>query len=173
MTTLDTCWTLFVASLKGQMQYRANFLIEVTMGLVYQGTGVLFLWIVLSRFQALGGWTLGEIAFLFGLRLLVHGMQGIIFGNLIQVDRKVRLGEFDQYLTRPLSPLLQIMSQPNRTINLLGDLLGGVILFVAANSLTRIEWSPASIGYLALAMVGGVFVEGGTLLIVASLAFRL
>jgi ABC-2 type transport system permease protein len=172
MTTLSTCWTLFVASLRGQMQYRANFVIDVIMGLVYQGTGVLFLWIVLSRFRALGGWTLGEIAFLYGLRLVIHGMQGIFFGSLIQVDRKVRLGEFDQYLTRPLSPLLQIMAQPNRTINLLGDLLGGIALFVAANSLIRIDWSAFSVGYLVLAIVGGGFVEGATMLGVASLSFR-
>lgn len=173
MTDLSTCWSLLAATLKGQMQYRANFVVMITMGLVYQGTGVVFLWIVLSRFHSLAGWTLGDIAFLYGLRLVIHAIQGVFFGNLIQVDWKVRQGEFDRYLIRPLSPLLQIMAQPTQSVNLLGDLLGGVALFIAANALVRIDWSLTSATYLVLAIIGGVFVEGATKLAVASLAFRM
>lgn len=172
MTTLGICWSLLAASLKGQMQYRVNFLVMLLWGLVYQGTGFVFIWVVLTRFQALAGWTLGEIAFLYGLRLTAHGLQGLLFSNVGYVDLKVRQGEFDRYLVRPLAPLLQIMTETFR-VNLLGDFLGGVALFLAANTLVEVGWSPAALAYLVLALLGGALAEAGVTLLVVSLSFRL
>ena len=55
-------WALGVAGFRGQMQYRVNFIVLVVMGLVYQGTGFVFIWVLLGRFQALAGWTFADIA---------------------------------------------------------------------------------------------------------------
>ena len=85
------------AYLRGQMEYRFNFVVLVVMGLVYQLTGFVFVWVLIARFTNLGGWTLGEIAFLYGLRLLVHAVRGICFGNVgNEMERLVRFGEFDR-----------------------------------------------------------------------------
>jgi len=78
------------------MQYRMNFVLQVTFGLGYQGTGFIFIWVVLSRFQALAGWSLGQIAFLYGLRLTTHGLFVILFGRLSALDQQIREGKFDR-----------------------------------------------------------------------------
>lgn len=172
MTTLSICWSLLAASLRGQMQYRANFLVMVLWGLVYQGTGFVFIWVVLSRFEAIAGWTLGEVAFLYGLRLTAHALWGVFFGNLLYIDMKVRHGEFDRYLVRPLAPLLQIVTE-RLQVNMLGDLAGGIVLFAAANVMVGIDWSPVAVTYLILALLGGALLEAGVKLLVASFSFRL
>jgi ABC-2 type transport system permease protein len=159
------------ASLRAQMQYRANFAILIVMGLVYQLTGFVFLWVILSRFEAIAGWTLGEVAFLYGLRLVVHGLQGLASGPLANFEWFVRQGEFDRVLVRPLGPLLQVMSA-RFNVNQLGDLIGGVFLFGAANALVGIDWSPAGLGYLVLAVLGGCLIELGLQLLIAALVFR-
>src|SRR5205085_926738 len=83
----------------GQMEYRFNFVVSVVMGLVYQLTGFVFVWVLIVRFSDLGGWTLGEIAFLYGLRLLLHALRGICFGNVgREMEWLVRFGEFDRML---------------------------------------------------------------------------
>jgi ABC-2 type transport system permease protein len=62
-------------------------------------------WVLIARFTDLGGWTLGEVAFLYGMRLLVHALRGICFGNVgREMEWLVRRGEFDRMLVRPMSP---------------------------------------------------------------------
>ncbi|HLZ08676.1 MAG TPA: ABC-2 family transporter protein [Chloroflexota bacterium] len=154
------------------MQYRVNFIVLVLMGLVYQGTGFVFIWVLLGRFQALGGWTFADIAFLYGFRLLVHALWGFLLGNLARVSWQVRRGEFDRYLTRPLAPLLQIASS-TLELNRFGDLVGGVALFGVSINLVRIAWSPILAIYLGLALIGGILAESALTLAIAALSFRL
>lgn len=172
MRSLDVSLTLWLAAIRGELQYRLNFALGVVMGLVYQGTGFVFIWVVLSRFEAVGGWSLGEVAFLYGLRLMMHALNGFFSGGLFSVEESVRHGQFDRYLVRPLAPLLQILSQhpPSSAI---GDLIGGVALFVAAASMVPVSWSPGAVAYLTLAVLGGMLIELALRMLCASLAFRL
>jgi ABC-2 type transport system permease protein len=171
MATLDIAWTLWLATVKSALQYRANFILGVTMGLVYQCTGFVFIWVVLNRFQSVGGWSLGEVAFLYGLRLMMHALNGFFSGALFGVQWQVRQGEFDRYLVRPLAPLVQLLSQ-HAPPSALGDLLGGALLFAAATTLVAVSWTPAALLYLVLAILGGALVEFAMRLICSALAFR-
>jgi ABC-2 type transport system permease protein len=162
---------LFASALRGRMQYRANFLTMVVFGLVYQLTGFVFIWVLLSRFQAVGGWTLGEVAFLYGLRLVVHGLHMVLFGGIGQARWLIRQGHFDRYLVRPVGPLLQSMSI-NLPANGFGDLLGGIVLFAIAATMVDVDWSPQAFAYLVMAIVGGALLEGALQVLVAALTFR-
>ncbi|HEU5100365.1 MAG TPA: ABC-2 family transporter protein [Roseiflexaceae bacterium] len=171
MATIGIAFSMWAASVRSELQYRANFIIMVLMGIVYQCTGFVFIWVVLSRFQAVAGWTLGEVAFLYGLRLVMHALNGAITGGLYSLEWKVRQGEFDRYLVRPVPPLLQLLCERVH-ISVLGDLLGGLALFAAASSLVAIDWTPLALVYLALALIGGALVELAMRLLVSALAFR-
>jgi ABC-2 type transport system permease protein len=170
-TRLDITLALWAACIRGAAQYRANFLIMVAMGLIYQGVGFAFIWVVLSRFQQVGGWTLGEIAFLYGLRLVAHAFSVLAAGNIRGMDYLIRRGEFDRLLVRPLPPLLQLIGNDVQ-VNAFGDLLGGIIMFGAATTLVQVEWSIATIIYTVLAIGGAALLEMGLNLIVGTLAFR-
>lgn len=171
MNTFSIVSALWLSAFKSEIQYRANFLIMVTMGLVFQGTGFIFIWVVLNRFVAVGGWTLGEIAFLYGLRLIVHALNGFFSGALFSVEYQVRQGSFDRFLVRPLAPLLQLMAQQPPS-SALGDLIGGIGLFVAATTLITIHWTPGALIYLVLAIIGGSLIELAMRLLCSALAFR-
>src|SRR5262245_8330711 len=171
MATIGLALSLWAASVRGELQYRANFLIMVLMGLVYQCTGFVFIWVVLSQFHELAGWTLGEVAFLYGLRLTMHALNGAITGGLYSLEWKVRGGEFDRDRVRPVPPLLQLLCERVH-ISILGDLIGGLALFAAASSLVAIDWTPLAMVYLALALIGGALVELAMRLLVSALAFR-
>ena len=171
MTTLSIMVSLWAASVRSQLQYRTNFLILIAMGLIYHGTGFAFIWVVLSRFETVGGWTFGQIAFLYGLRLLIHAVGFLVSGQIRYLDDQIRHGEFDRYLIRPLSPLRQIISQGVQ-VNVFGDLLGGIGLFLAALTMVDIEWTAAVVVYLVLAIIGGALLELGLDLMIATLALR-
>jgi viologen exporter family transport system permease protein len=171
MAMISISISLWVASLRGELQYRANFLIMALMGIVYQCTGFAFIWVVLARFQALAGWTLGEVAFLYGLRLIMHALNGALTGGLYSLEWKVRQGEFDRFLVRPLPPLLQLMCERIH-VSIAGDLIGGLALFAAAASLVTVTWTPLALLYLALALIGGALVELALRVLFSALSFR-
>ena len=172
MTPLVLGTRLWLAGLRSALQYRTDTLIIIVMALVFQGTGFAFAWVVLTRFEAIGGWTLGEIAFLYGLRLIVHAVAGVLAGPFFGLEAQVRSGEFDRYLVRPVPPLLQFMTQSVQ-ISVLGDLLGGLAIFLAANALTEIAWSLPAMMFLGLAIVGGALVELAARVLIGALTFRL
>ena len=172
MQTAAITLGLYAAALRGRMQYRANFLTMVVFGLVYQLTGFVFIWVLLSRFQAVGGWTLGEVAFLYGLRLVVHGLHMVVFGGLGELRWMIRQAHFDRYLVRPIAPLLQAISI-NLPANGFGDLLGGVVLFGAAAVAVDVDWSPTALAYLLAAILGGTLLEGALQLFTTTLGFRM
>ena len=159
------------AYLRGQMQYRTNFLVDVLMGMVYHLTGLLFVGVLLSRFEDLAGWGLGEMAFLYGLRLLIHALRGVVFGNVGRVQSLIRRGEFDRILVRPIPPLLHLMAM-RVPISDIGNLISGVAVFAIAASIADVDWSPLAVAYLVMAILGGCLIEAALQLAASAMAFR-
>jgi ABC-2 type transport system permease protein len=171
VTRLGIAVALWTAGLRGALQYRTDTFIVIVMALAFQATGFAFAWVVLSRFESLAGWTLGQVAFLYGLRLIVHAVAGVLTGPVFGLQTQVRSGEFDRYLTRPLSPLLQFMTQ-SAQISILGDLLGGLAIFLAANQIVGLAWTPLAIAYLGLAIAGGALAESAVRILIGAMSFR-
>jgi ABC-2 type transport system permease protein len=90
---------------------------------------------------------------------------------LFELDRVLITGEFDRFLVRPISPLLQLFTRKLR-VNCFGDLIGGTALLAFAWRGVGIDPSPLAIGYLLMAVMGGALVEGAVQLALGSLSFR-
>jgi len=159
------------ASIRSEFQYRANAITSILGGLLYQMTGFVTVWIIVARFNEIGGWSLGEITFLYGMRLTSHGIFYACFSQMFEADRVLLTGEYDRYLLRPFSPLLQLFTRKLR-INCFGDLLGGTLLLSVASSRVDVDWSPAAVLFLLAAVVGGALVEGSVQITLGSLSFR-
>jgi ABC-2 type transport system permease protein len=171
MTSLRIAASLWVAGLRSGLEYRADFVLETLMGLVRQGVGFALMWVILARFETIAGWTLGEVAFLYGLRLTMLALCGLATGNIWALQRMVRLGEFDRFLVRPVRPLLQLLTR-RVPISAFGDLLGGVALIAAAADLMDLAWRPLTMLYLLLALAGGALIQLAMRLLIVSFAFR-
>lgn len=163
---------LMGAALRSQLQYRGNLLLTFAGGVAFQGIGLVFVWVVVARFGAIGGWSMAELAFLYGMRLTAHGLWMIPSSQLFRLDLTLRTGEFDRYLIRPSGPLLQLLC---REVNLatFGDLATGVVILSAAASRIGLSTSPLALFYLLLALCGGALVEGSFQLAASALSFRL
>jgi ABC-2 type transport system permease protein len=157
--------------LRSGLEYRVDFLLETLMGLVRQGVGFVLIWVILARFEAIAGWTLGEVAFLYGMRLTMLALCGLATGNIWSLQWMVRLGEFDRFLVRPVGPLLQLLTL-RVPISAFGDLLGGVALIVGATRLVDVTWTPLAIVYLVLALIGGALILLAMRLLIVSFSFR-
>jgi ABC-2 type transport system permease protein len=171
MTSLAIAWSLQKAALRSSMQYRLDFAMTSVMAIVYQGSGFAFLWVVLAKFHTIAGWSFGQVAFLYGLRLLAHAVWRLPFSQLESLTFAIREGQFDRYLVRPMNPLVQLMTR-GFFMGTTGDIMTAAAVFAYANHLTHISWTPVHIGYLVLAVIGGAAAEGAFVLAATSLGFK-
>jgi len=170
VTLASVAWALFLANVRATLQYRLNVVIWFVVGIAFQLTSFFFLWALLARFRAVGGWTLEEIAFLYGIRLVGHGLTVFVFGGFQIVEWNVREGYFDRYLTWPVPPVLTVLTwwRPSSA----GDLFGGLVLLAAAIRIAPVDLSPIGALYLVLAIAGAALVEAAFRFAFAALSFR-
>jgi viologen exporter family transport system permease protein len=159
------------ASIRSQMAYPAS-LGMMTLGqflaTIIEFVGV---WAMFQRFGHIAGWTLGEVALFYGLVSVTFSIADTItrgfdiFGTVF-----VKTGAFDRLLLRPRSPALQLMGYEFR-LTRIGRFTQGVAVFAFGAAMTHFRFSPAAPAILAFAVVGGVALFSGVLVLQATLAF--
>jgi ABC-2 type transport system permease protein len=171
MHTISTCWALVTASIRGEMQYRFNFLIEIGFGLLWQSLGYVFVLIVIGRFDAIGSWTLSEVTLLYSIRLAGHALWSVSFSRILSIDYLVQQGEYDRILLRPLPAMLQLMFGAFR-VAVLGDVLGSIVLLTIAINSVEIDWTLTKAAFLVAAIIGSGAIDGAFQLGPGALTFR-
>jgi ABC-2 type transport system permease protein len=171
MHTMSTCWSLVSASIRGEMQYRFNFLIEMGFGLLWQSLGYVFILVILGKFDAIGGWSLSEVTLLYSIRLAGHALWAVSFSRILAIDEIVQQGEYDRILLRPLPAMLQLMFGSFR-VAVLGDVLGSIVLLIVAINLVEIDWTGTKAAFLVAAIIGSGAIDGACQLGPGALTFR-
>jgi len=80
MRTIRLMWVFFRVGALNELQYRANFALQVLQSIIALGTGLAVLGLVFSHTSALNGWTPAELLAVLG----VHTLMGGIIGTSIQ-----------------------------------------------------------------------------------------
>jgi len=169
MDTLHLYLHLISVRIRSQMQYRLAFVLDVAGVAFAISTEFATLVAVFWRFGNIGGWTLGEVAFLYGLAELSFGTMDMIFSGFDPgyFSEQVRRGTFDQFLLRPLGLPLQVFTS-EFLLRRLGRIGQGVAIFGLSLYLAHIAWTPAKVVYLfivylsIIAFFGGMYVAGAT-----------
>jgi ABC-2 type transport system permease protein len=154
------------------MTYRVSFLSTIVGGIALQGTQLLFIGVLLSKFNVIHGWQLNDIALLFAMRLAAHSFYVVPFGALLSIDRAIQQGDFDRYLLRPAGIYLQVVTR-YAPLMALGDTLlgfGSLAIFAPHSS---VSWTPGKVAYLIAALIGGGLVEAGLQTFLAGLSFQM
>jgi ABC-2 type transport system permease protein len=159
-------------ALRSEMQYRLNVVAGILGGVLLQCVGLGFIATVLTRFGTLGGWTLSQLTLLYGMRLTAHALWVIPCASLFQIGAVLRDAEFDRFLTRPVNPLIQVMTR-RATITTLGHAIGGLAVLTIGMVGVDVEWTVWRLLLLVLALIGGALIELSVQLLFASLSFRL
>ena len=149
------CWfRLQAMNVKSTASYAADAWIEMVLFVGMQATGLVFLWVVFTKVKAMGGWTLPQAAFLYGLLIMSLGVYRLGFQGVRDTGFLILNGALDQLLTRPRS-LLLLLSCRRSNLNGAGDLMTGLALVLIAASEMDYTWTVARVGQLALYVVTG------------------
>ncbi|MBP9886999.1 MAG: ABC-2 family transporter protein [Leptospiraceae bacterium] len=158
------------ASIKSRMEYRASFLIFLFTLLTFYAAQISTIGIVITRFKTIGGWSMGEMAFLYSLLILSQGIVTFIFSGILEFSNHVREGTFDRFLVRPLHPLLQVI-MGGFEITGFAHIILGFLTFFMANSLIEVHWNLANAFVFVAVVIGGALILGSIRIIIAAIAF--
>jgi ABC-2 type transport system permease protein len=158
---------LIGAQIRSQMQYRVSFAAELVGCFLITGLDFVALAILLTRFQAIGAWTLAEVALLYGTSAISFSLTELFSGGFDGFDQLVVRGEFDRVLIRPLSVVFQMMTGafPLRRFSRMAQ---GALALGLALYLLHPVWTPEKWLFLATILVSGalffmaIFIVGAT-----------
>ncbi|GII80094.1 multidrug ABC transporter permease [Sphaerisporangium rufum] len=132
------------AVIRGIMEYVADFWILIGAGIVTQSLGLVFLGVVFAKVPTLAGWTFPEMVLIYSLFGIVAGVLPIFADGIWNLGRLIHEGRFDYLLTRPYSPLLQVLSR-SMGFNGVGDTLASLAMFGWAVAHVDVAWTPGTV----------------------------
>lgn len=158
--------------IRSTMAYRASFAMTVFGN--FAGTALDFVAILLmfSRVDELGGYSLGQVAFLYGLSSAAFGLTDLALGSVDRLGQRVRDGTLDTLLVRP-APVLAQVAADRFALRRLGRITQGLLVLGYALFVVDISWTPLKVLMMPVMVVSGaaifaaVFVAGAAFQFVA------
>lgn len=155
--------------IRSQLQYPASFVMEVISNAIILGFFFIAFALTMTQFGEIGGWTLGEVAFLWGMAEFSFGVMDMIFSGFDydSFGPMVIKGTFDQLLLRPVNITLQVLGS-RFVLRRLGKISEGLIIFIIGLSLVSVQWTLGKILYLPILFIsqilffGSLFIFGAT-----------
>ncbi len=151
------------------LEYRQNFLLWLGFMIVYHGSAVATLAIVLNQFPSMNGWDFKQMAFLYGLWMLAHALHNTLFSAVSDIPEHIRVGEFDRTLVRPLDSLFSTIATPGQIFP--DELILAILFFAIATWYAGVRVDPTFVALVPLVVIGGALIDLGINLIISTLAF--
>ena len=161
---------LLAARIRADWQYRTSFvLFALAQGLITL-LDFLVIAVLFDQVPQLGGWTLSEVAFLYGLASLAFSLSDVFISQVENVATLIREGSFDRLLIRPLGPLVQISAE-FFALRRLGRVLQSVAVLTLAISWLEVEWDLGRAALTVVAIASGAVIFGALFVLTSSIAF--
>ncbi|MFF9088040.1 ABC transporter permease [Streptomyces sp. NPDC014991] len=150
---------------RSTMAYRASFAMTTFGNFAATFFDFVTIMLMFSRVDTLGGYSLPEVAFLYGLSATSFGLADLVIGSMDRLGRRVRDGTLDTLLVRP-APVLAQVAADRFALRRLGRVTQGAL--VLGWSLTRLDvaWTVPKVLLMPVTVVSGfgifaaVFVAG-------------
>jgi ABC-2 type transport system permease protein len=161
---------LIGVQMRSQLQYRVAFLLDTLTTAFTVITSFLTLALILERFNNVGGWSLPEVALLYGMVETAFGSMDMFFSGFDpdNFGRQVQRGMLDQLLLRPVNLTIQVLGS-EFILRRIGRISQGLLVLAIALALLPIHWTLLKLVYLPVVFVslvcffGGLFIVGATI----------
>jgi ABC-2 type transport system permease protein len=133
-----------------ELQYRANFAIQIFQSLIALGTGLAVIGLVFSQTTHLNDWTQPELLVVMGVHILMGGViKTLIQPNMVRLMTDVREGTLDFILTKPEDSQVLISIREVRIWQAIDVVIGLVVLGIGV---AQVEASIGPIQAVAFAV---------------------
>ncbi|MEU7661375.1 ABC transporter permease [Streptomyces lincolnensis] len=154
---------------RSSMTYRTSFAVTVLGNLLVTGLDFATILLMFSQVDTLGGWSLPEIAFLYGLSATAFGIADLVLGSMDVLGGRIRDGSFDTLLVRP-APVLAQVGADRFALRRLGRITQAAAVLGYALVAVDVDWSVAKVLLVPVMVVSGAAIFCA--LFVAGAAFQ-
>ena len=151
------------------LEYRTNFFLWLGFTIVYHGSAIAALWVMLNNFPSMNGWDFRNMAFLYALWMTAHSLSATFFSTVGQIPDWVRDGEFDRLLVRPLDALFQVITTPGSIFP--DELILAVALLAVATAANHLAVTFGFVALTTMVVAGGALIDLSIGLLIATVAF--
>lgn len=163
---------LFIkASLLIELEYRANLIVRVLLGIFWVGISITSVTVFYTHTSALGGWSYNDALVIVGLFTLMGGIiKTFLQPNVQRIMEMVRVGTLDFVLTKPVNNQFLASLRYSQLYNTVDVLSGIVVIIVAMN---RLNYTPGTSALLTFAVmfVMAVLITYSIWMVMATLSF--
>ncbi|MEV7953402.1 ABC transporter permease [Streptomyces sp. NPDC088141] len=158
--------------LRSTMAYRASFAMTAFGNFAATAFDFVAILLMFSHVDALGGYSLPEIALLYGASGTAFGLADLVMGSMDRLGRRVRDGTLDTLLVRPVPVLAQVAAD-RFALRRLGRITQGALVLGYALVALDVDWTPLRVVVVPLMLLSGasifaaVFVAGAAFQFVA------
>lgn len=157
MAETEEGWTFAVRSyvdiaalwVRASWSYPLSFALLTVSGFLITGLDFVAIWIMFAHLTVLGGFSLKEVALLYGASGVGLRVADLLIGSVESIGQHVRTGRLDQMLTKPVPLLVQVCAD-NFSLRRLGQISQATIVFAVACA--YVDWTPARV-LVAISMV--------------------
>lgn len=161
---------LIGAQLRGQMQYKVSFLLSMVGSFLINIIEFGVVLVIFTRIPNLVGWSLAEVALLYGMSGTTFALAECIASALDNFERHIVEGTFDRVLARPRGALFQVISE-DFALRRIGRIGQGLVVLVFALNELHIDWTPDRVLVMALAIVSGTVIYFSIFVLGAAFCF--
>ncbi|MEV4971568.1 ABC transporter permease [Streptomyces scopuliridis] len=151
--------------MRSTMAYRASFVMTAFGNFAATAFDFVAILLMFSHVDALGGYSLPEVAFLYGTSATAFGLSDLALGSMDRLGRRVRDGTLDTLLLRPVPVLAQVAAD-RFALRRLGRVAQGLLVLGYALLTVDIDWTVTRALMLPVMVLSGaaifaaVFVAG-------------
>ncbi|CAM5708754.1 hypothetical protein SALBM135S_03544 [Streptomyces alboniger] len=140
--------------IRSLMAYRVSFAMTALGN--FAVTAFDFAAILLMFFQVdrLGGYSLAEIALLYGVWCAAFGFADLVIGSMDRLGRRVRDGTLDTLLVRP-APVLAQVAADRFGLHRVGRLTQGALVLAYALVVVDVAWTPLKVAMVPMMLLCG------------------
>jgi ABC-2 type transport system permease protein len=173
MRTLRLAWLFFRIGSMNELQYRANFFIQLLQSAVAVGTALAVLGLVYSQTEELNGWSQSELLVVMGLQIMLGGLiRMTIQPNMQRLIEEVRDGKLDFALTKPEDSQALVSIRDVRIWQFVDIVAGVAVVGYGAAGLER-EVGVTDAALFPLVLAAGALMIYCFWIVLATLAFWL
>lgn len=145
------------ARVRADWQYRVSFVLFTATQFFITLLDFVLIAVLFGQVPRLDGWSLAEVAFLYGLSGVAFCISDVFISQVERVGLYVRTGRLDALLVRPLGALFQLSTE-EFALRRFGKLLQAALVLVVSIGALDIAWTPARAGVLVMAIASGTVI---------------
>lgn len=166
------CW---VHSIKAKfvVKQRINTFINFFARAFAQLASLVFIWVIFDKIPHLAGWSIEEVAFIFGIQSICSGFVEIFIGAIWAAGDIILRGTLNMFLVMPVSPVFLMLLRTGGlgNTNGTGPVIIGIAMLIITSPVLNVVWNFQAILFIILIVISGSLIYFGLSLIFVSVTF--